>query len=195
MSGREETARNRLEPTFAVGLEVRTTDSDGGERGRGLFLVEPVRRAQVILTFGGRLLSKAEYGELAEVDHCLQIGPATFLGPSGDMDDFTNHSCAPSARVEVERGSNAARLVALGDLASGAEVCFDYSTVQLDDPRFILAGCRCGSPTCRGEIGDFRRLALGDQQRLVEAGWCVWYVEDAFWRDERRRRGQGGSAR
>lgn len=186
-------ARNWLQPTFAVGLEVRTLEGDG--RGRGLFLAEPVRRAQVILTFGGRLLSKAEYGELADVDHCLQIGPATFLGPSGDMDDFTNHSCAPSARVEVERGSSTARLVALGDLAVGAEVCFDYSTVQLDDPRFLLASCRCGSPACRGEIGDFRRLALADQRRLVQAGLCAWYVEDAFRRDERRRPGRGGSAR
>jgi hypothetical protein len=71
-------------------------------------------------------------------------------------------------------------LVARHDLRAGVEVTFDYSSVQLGDPRFQIESCRCGADTCRGVIGDFSRLGWRDKRRLVLLGLCPWYVVEAF---------------
>ena len=166
-----------MKPDFAVGLELRRARNG---KGTGLFLLEPVPRGGRILTFGGPHLDRTQYVAFADVDHCVQIGVDLFLGPSNELDDHVNHSCDPSTRVEIDRDAGRAHLVARASMRRGAEVTFDYSSVQLDDPRFRIERCRCGAASCRGVIGDFTLLDAEAKRRLFESGLCAWYIEEAF---------------
>lgn len=164
-----------MTPRFYVGLEVRRT----GRHGSGLFLKQAAVAGSRILRFGGVRLARAQYVAFDDFEHCLQIGPDDFLGPSGDLDDLTNHSCEPSTRVEVEDGGRA-HLLALRDLRPGDEITFDYSSVQLRDSRFRIESCRCGARSCRQLIGDFTRLEASEQERFRNDGLCPSYVLDAL---------------
>ena len=166
-----------MRPEFCVGLEIRRA---GKGRGDGLFLAEAAVADDRVLSFGGPQLGRAQYESFEDFEHCLQIGVDEFLGPSGELDDFANHCCEPSTRVEIERKWSRAYLVARHDLRPGAEVTFDYSSVQLRDSRFRIEACRCGADTCRGMIGDFSLLDWHDKERLVLQGLCPWYVVEAF---------------
>lgn len=170
-------------PVFEVRLAVRGAvgiDRRSGRRGRGLFVTEPVAEGESVLAFGGELLDRSEMLALLDRDHYLQIGPDLFLGPSGDLDDYVNHSCAPSTTVVIERGRLQASLRALRALEPGDEVTFDYSTVQLDDPGFNIPRCHCDAEVCRGLIQDFSLMPRGEREALVRSGLCAWYVVERW---------------
>lgn len=172
-----------IAPELLVGLEIRRSDGTGagGRRGgRGLFVTEPVAPGTRILRFGGPLLDHAGLLGLRDRDHYLQIGPDLFLGPSGDLDDYANHSCDPSARVVVEPSHFEASLEARRGLVPDDEVTFDYSTVQLGDPDCRIDDCRCGAAGCRRVIQDFSLMPRRQQKGLVRSGLCAWYLLDAF---------------
>jgi hypothetical protein len=166
-----------MKAVFYVGLEVQRTES----RGSGLFLTEATAAGIRVLTFGGAGLTRAQYEAFDDFEHCLQIGPDRFLGPSGDLDDFTNHSCEPSTRVEVDSDGRA-NLWTVRDLRPGDEITFDYSSVQVLDSRFRIESCRCGARSCRRRIGDFTRLEASEQERFRREGLCPSYVLDALLR-------------
>jgi hypothetical protein len=166
----------RIAPVFHAGLELRPR----GERGAGIVVTNAVAAGSVILAFGGPVLDRRAYMRRPEIDHCIQVGTDTFLGPSGDLDDFTNHSCDPTTRIEIDPVTLQALMVARFDLKPGVEATFDYSTVQLDDPRFRIETCLCGAPSCRRRIGDFTLLSWREKTRLFEEGLCVYYIADAY---------------
>lgn len=59
---------------------------------------------------------------------------------------YINHSCAPSARIDLTGRA----VVALRDILAGEEITFDY----LRSERQIVApfDCRCGAEQCVGRI-------------------------------------------
>ena len=119
--------------------------------GRGVFAAKSFEPGDAVLAFGGRVLA---LDQLADFTHCLEIAPALFLGPSGEADDFVNHSCEPNCRVEIDGG--AAVLRALRPVAPGDELTYDYSTMMVRDPTTF--DCRCGGSRCRGRIVAFGAL-------------------------------------
>lgn len=165
------------QPRFLVDLELREV---GDGDSRGLFVTQTVPQGRTVLEFGGALLDRGAMLALSDRHHYLQIGPQVFLGPSGDLDDYVNHSCGPSTRVAIDPRSPAARLVAHRDLDAGEEVTFDYSTVQLGDRDSAISPCRCGTVACRDVVQDFSLMLPTEQERLVRTGLCAWYLVDAW---------------
>ncbi len=78
-----------------------------------------------------------------------------------------------------------AELLAIRDIAAGEEICFDYSTT-LDEEDFTMV-CRCGSPSCRGVIGDGCELPESVWARYMDLGIIPAYVQE-------RRRGRARPA-
>ncbi len=109
-------------------------------------------------------------------DYYLQIGPDTFLGPSGEVDDFINHSCDPNTGLVVETDIGAG-LVALRPIAAGDTVCFDYSTSMLNAP--CTMACACGSANCRGVVEDFSLLPARVRQAYIDLGVVADYLVSA----------------
>ena len=140
-----------------------------GTHGRGVFTEEPIAAATKIIRFTGPILRHAE---TTAHTLALQVGPDQYIGASGGLDDFINHSCAPNAGFKIE--GTIADLYAIRDIAAGEEILFDYSTT-LDEDDFTMA-CQCGRPSCRKIIGDGKYLPHDVWQRYLSLGILPDYV-------------------
>lgn len=135
------------------------------QHGKGVFASRPIAAGELILVFTGprmpRDLIRAD-------DYHLQIDEDLYIGPSGDADDYVNHSCTPNAGF-----SGGLRLVAQRDITTGEEITWDYSTA-IDEDDFTGFTCACGSVQCRVVVRSFRHLSTADQHRLKP--WVLPYL-------------------
>lgn len=148
-------------------LDVRET-----RYGRGVFAGDRIPAGSLIAPFIGPFL---RYAETDENTYALQIGPDLYIGGSGGVDDYFNHSCEPNAWVKIT--GITAELRAIRDIQAGEEICFDYSTI-LDEDDFTMR-CGCGSARCRGTIGDGKDLPSEVWTRYLELGILPEYVRES----------------
>lgn len=140
-----------MSPHFYTRLELRPA-----AHGQGVFALDPIAPGGSILRFGGELFTRLE--EIEDRHHFIQIGPGRFLGPSGEMDDYINHSCQPNCGLRLK--GQEMRLVALEPIGCGEELTFDYATcLGPDDP--AVMPCDCGKPACRKVVS---ALSLSEEQ-------------------------------
>ena len=127
-------------------LEVREHLDKGGF---GLFARVAIARDEVLVAWGGPVLTLAEVRALSREaqGHTMQIDEDLYIGAirMDEPADYVNHSCDPNAGI---RGQVV--LVALRDIAPGEEVCFDYA--MADGSAFDEFACSCGAPHCRGKV-------------------------------------------
>lgn len=126
--------------------------------GLGVFAVREFKDGERVLIFEGPLL---HFSEISDFTHTIQVGEDLFLGASGGVDDFVNHSCDPNCYLRGERGT--LELVAFRDIAKGEQLTFDYSTCLLLEPP--LNACLCGTSTCRGSVDRYYDLKPSLRQR------------------------------
>ncbi|MCL5668976.1 MAG: SET domain-containing protein-lysine N-methyltransferase [Gammaproteobacteria bacterium] len=131
---------------------------DSPQHGKGVFSARPLRAGEAVLTFTGPLLHRAQ---LDPHDYHLQIGDESYLGPSGEADDYVNHSCAPNSGFRAEE-----TLYALRDIAAHEEITWDYSSA-IDEADFTGFPCGCGAARCRGRVSSFRDLDTASRIRLA----------------------------
>jgi SET domain-containing protein len=65
---------------------------------------------------------------------------------SADPMRYTNHSCAPNARLTIRQGR--VEFYALRDIARGEEITVDYGETHHEG----RLACRCGAPGCVGRL-------------------------------------------
>lgn len=65
---------------------------------------------------------------------------------SGDPMRYTNHSCAPNARLCIRQGR--VEFYALRDIAHGEEITVNYGETHHEG----RLACRCGAPGCIGRL-------------------------------------------
>lgn len=96
--------------------------------GESITVAEARRRAQA----GGRLM-------------LVELSPARAIDASRSQDAmrFTNHSCEPNARIQVEDGEIS--FIALHDIGVGEELTVDYGLTHHDG----RLACQCGAANCR----------------------------------------------
>ena len=104
----------------------------------------------------------------------LQVGPDIFIGPSGDVDDYINHSCNPNCFMYVA-GSRAI-LFSLYVVPAGAELTFDYSTTATDTLDKWKIDCVCGDFNCRKVISGFQYLDDEIKQKMKNQGVLPLYI-------------------
>ena len=151
-----------------------------GTHGRGVFTEEPIPAGAKITSFTGPFL---HYAETSPATYALQIGPDLYIGASGNVDDFVNHSCDPNAGLTID--GTTVELHAIRDIAAGEEIFFDYSTT-LDEDDFTMS-CLCGAPSCRRVIRDGKYLPRETWVRYLRLGIIPEYVRKS------RERIEGGT--
>jgi hypothetical protein len=104
----------------------------------------------------------------------LQVGPNLFIGPSGDTDDYINHSCNPNCTTHIV--GNRAMLYSLYVINAGTELTFDYSTSSTDSLEKWSMSCSCGSQNCRKVISGFHLLDKVTQQSLKDKGMVPMFI-------------------
>lgn len=157
--------RNYTEASLCFYMQSIATQET--EHGKGVFAIKPFAKGEVILQAKGPILDYDDFEDGSYEDcHCLQIGERTYIGSSGDIDDFVNHSCDPNAgyRIVGER----ADLIAIRDIQPGEEITFDYSTSMHNDANEM--DCACGAPQCRGRIHDWQYLPPELKSHYIKLG-------------------------
>ena len=125
-------------------------------KGFGSFAVDPIPMGTIVATFGGTILTRINFETypLEQRSRSIQIDVDQFvLGPeSREPGDSINHSCSPNCQLR-----NATQLIAMGPIAVGEELTYDYATSDTSD--YDEFECACGSENCRGRVsGDDWKL-------------------------------------
>lgn len=129
-------------------------------KGRGVFAGQTFRPGDEVLQFLGDLKDVSAFQDLT---HALQVGPKAFLSPSGELDDYVNHSCEPNCGIRDDKGRIV--LFALNPIGNGDEITFDYATTQAGG--FWKMSCECGASHCRHMIGDFSEMPKDRQEFFI----------------------------
>ncbi len=142
--------------------------------GKGVFANKNFKKYEQIIQFHGKLLTyeqfPAHYTKME--DYCVQIGKNLYMGPSGRIDDFINHSCNPNSGPKIN-GKNAF-LMAIKNIKKREEITWDYSTTMDED--FWEIACNCRSKNCRKRIGDFKYLTKKLKQKYIKLGIVPRYL-------------------
>jgi len=120
-------------------------------RGHGVYVNRPYAAGEYVMTFTG---NKTHISTISDFTHYLQIAPELFISPSGNADDFVNHSCDPNCALYFENDNLVLRTIR--SIEPGEELSFDYGTIMFSEPTTFR--CACGSPACRGNIGNYFSL-------------------------------------
>jgi uncharacterized protein len=140
-------------------LEVRPSPDKGGF---GLFACQPIQAGELVIVWGGRVVTEAELDTLSEDSrrHGIQIEDEMFCVPlePAEPADYINHSCNPNAGLAGQIA-----LLALREIGADEEVCYDYA--MSDSSPYDEFDCVCGAPNCRHNItgNDWQRPELWDR--------------------------------
>ena len=99
------------------GLQIRAVNG----QGLGVFSRRPYEENEMILAFGG---DEVASGKILDFTHFMQISPQSYLGPSGQLDDYINHNCDPNSAVFFQE--NILVLKAIRDIKTEEQLSIDY---------------------------------------------------------------------
>ena len=119
--------------------------------GYGVVSNRHYTQGEFVMNFTGE---KTHINDISDFTHYLQIAPELFISPSGNADDFVNHSCDPNCALYFENDGLVLRTIK--DIMPGQELAFDYGTIMFSEPTEF--SCECGSSKCRGKIGNYYTL-------------------------------------
>jgi hypothetical protein len=161
--------------------------ASAGAKGKGVFAARAIAPGELIASFAGRRVVRADLGRLSawEHDHLGEVDVGVWQVLPEPV-CYLNHACDPNAL------HSSTEVRARRAIGAGEEVTIDYRLNAYDDGDVWKMTCDCGAiPGPHEVVGDFFSLTA-DQQRI--------YLPDAppFIRAmyERRARGsEGGGAR
>ena len=119
--------------------------------GQGAFAAEPIPSRRKIGEIRGESIS-VETARIRATRHErimmveLSDKKAIDFSQSTDPMRYTNHSCAPNARLHIQQGR--VEFYALRAIATGEEITVNYGETHHDGK----LTCRCGAPQCVGKI-------------------------------------------
>ena len=117
--------------------------------GQGVFAAEPIARWRKIGEIRGESISVTE-ARIRATRHervmMVEISSERTIDFKGSTDPmrFTNHCCAPNARLCIRQGR--VEFYALRAIAPGEEITVNYGPTHHEG----RLACRCGAPKCAG---------------------------------------------
>ncbi len=119
--------------------------------GLGVFAAEPIPARRKIGEIRGEAIDVAEARRRAAGAERIMIVElsaqrAIDFSRSHDPMRYTNHSCAPNARLDIRNGR--VEFYALRAIAVGEELTVDYGETHHQG----RLTCRCGAPACVGRL-------------------------------------------
>ncbi len=129
---------------------------DENHLGKAVFAARAFAEGDTLMEFTGRRFRSDEIPRFAHgsIDRYVQVAPDRYMGPSGRIDDFVNHSCDPNAGLRFD--DDRVFLIAIRAIAPGEEISWDYSTTLAESNWHMICGCR--SAECRRVVANFESL-------------------------------------
>lgn len=147
---------------------------EAAKNGRGVFTSIQIPANVPILEIRGPIYTEQTLPKNTDLSLVLQVGPNTYIGISGGIDDYLNHSCNPNCLMHV--AGNRAILYSMYVIPAGAELTFDYSSTSTDSASQWTMKCHCGQPNCRKNISGFQYLDPTLQQSMIKRGMVPMYI-------------------
>ncbi len=144
--------------------------------GYAVFAGKNFNKNEVLCQFEGEIVPKRDTPKrLAhEEDRYVQVGTNEFMGPSGLVDDYINHSCDPNSGLRFSE--TGILLVAIKNIQIGDEITWDYSTTLYDNPWKMR--CDCRTRKCRKIISDFTLLDPKIQKKYRDLDIIPPYLKE-----------------
>jgi hypothetical protein len=144
--------------------------------GKGTFTTVRIPASSMIIELPGPVVLDREVPS-NEISDYLQIGPNTFMGPSGGgMPEYLNHNCNPNCKIHIV--GNKAFLYSLYVIPINNELTFDYATTSTDSLDSWQMQCKCGSYKCRKVISGAGYLPTDTFNLYKTNGMLPLYVTD-----------------
>src|SRR5688572_21878726 len=83
----------RLAQQPAARISKKIVRGDSPKHGVGGFAAQTIYRGETVVVFTGEVTHASETDFST---YHLQVGEEHYIGPSGALDDFVNHSCDPN---------------------------------------------------------------------------------------------------
>lgn len=144
------------------------------KHGNGTFTTVRIPADTPVMEMTGTVVLDRDIPADADMNLYLQVGPNTYLGPSGEADDFVSHSCDPNCKVHVV--GNRAILWSLYVIPAGAEITFDWATTSTDTLSTWKMNCKCGSYKCRKVISGYPTLDPALQNNYKSRDMLPMYI-------------------
>jgi serine/threonine protein kinase len=152
---------------------------NAGSKGRGLRLLENVKKGDFLLEYVGRAVRASYLTKLFQRYkqerrlYIMALDGNIYLDArkKGSVARYINHSCEPNCVVErwKVRGIIRAGIFALKDIAEGEELSFDYQWERKKGR--APTKCYCGSATCRGTLEVPKSLEEREWEKSSEGHW------------------------
>lgn len=142
------------------------------KNGKGIIALSDIPANTVIFEFKGDKFTRESL--VHDSPYILQIGNNKFLGPSGDKDDYVNHSCNPNCGLHIV--GPRAFLISLHKIIKDTEVTFDYSTTSNDTLDEWKMECNCSDYNCRKLISGYQYLHKDIKARYEKLGMIPKYL-------------------
>lgn len=143
---------------------------------KGVITTTTILADSPVCEIKGNLVYFDKLNELEKPENALQIGPDTYLSPSGEVTDYIWHSCNPNC-IAYTLGKRCI-LYSLHLITPGTEITFDYSTTSSEDTSTWLMKCKCGSFNCRKEISGFPTLDPNLQEKYKKHKMAALFLRE-----------------
>lgn len=120
----------------------------------GVFAARGIGRDDRVMNVTGERRSEPDR-------YSIQVGERVHVYPNGSAWKYLNHSCRPNLIFEADTSG----FVARRRIAQGEELTFNYLTTEWTMAEGFA--CRCGSPSCYGNIAGFAHLQRAAQEELL----------------------------
>ena len=146
------------------------------EVGKGVFTNKDFKIGETVFEFQGGLFTSEELpNPYSEVEgHYVQIDKNLYMGPSGGMDDFFNHSCDPNTGLKII--DNMVFLIVIKKIKTDDQITWDYSTT-MDEDNWTM-NYNCGYKNCRKIIRDFKYPPINIQKKYLKLKIIPKYILD-----------------
>jgi hypothetical protein len=142
--------------------------------GKGVFTSVKIPMNSLIMELSGTVLLDRDIS-LDKISECWQIGPNTFMVPSGNLEDYLNHNCTPNCGLFVV--GNRAILMSMYNIPAGMELNVDYSITSTDTMDTWKMDCKCGSAKCRKIISGYEYLDENTKQLYDDKNVLPLYIK------------------
>ena len=142
------------------------------QRGYGVYTKKPWKKGEKVLVCEGEILPTY----MANVRHSITLNAHfSYEWKSNAAYDYVNHSCNPNCYIDLSNGMPA--LIALRDIPSEEEICYNYNTAALDlCKNWISFPCHCGNENCIGLIKGFMYLTPIQEKEVLSM--CIPFIKE-----------------
>lgn len=170
-----------MSPERYTWINTKLHEKESTLGGLGTFAQEQINKDELLMVFGGYIMSFSEEAVLPKEaqDLAIQIERGFVIGrktpASLKTGDYVNHSCSPNAGIRGQISLYAMRTIELGE-----EITFDYGTVLYtpEGTEVYSLTCACNQINCRGTItsNDWMNEAISKFNRR----YLPFYLLDAI---------------